>query len=174
MKNKENIMFHKVTTTLSKKHIAFLEFYAKEYNLTPSRLVAIAVDNECAKKEGTFFVDLNLPESGENEEYAYAEEAGRILSYMQTILHVTLDMLYIMRHEIGVPNKIKLLGAVRELLDKKMIEAYKPEAKAYVKEWEIYYRVRGKLKPKAIKLKNEGDDYKQYQKLKKKFEKKGE
>lgn len=169
----ENNKIERVTSYVSNKHMEFLVYYSQLYKLPITRLIAIAIDNECLKKENAFNVDLTLPESGENVEYAYAEQAGKILNYVRNLpFGTSLDMLYIVRHDIGISNKDVLLSAFKECLDKNMLEVYTPPRNMRTKRDDTtYYRLTGsdKSDKKAKSIRKKASQYETYQKYKKKF-----
>jgi hypothetical protein len=57
----------------------------------------------------------------------YAAESGKILNYLMKLpIGMALDTLLIARREFGIEDKEAVLCAVKELLDKNLIEYYKP------------------------------------------------
>jgi hypothetical protein len=98
-------------------HFAKLQEISKKKNIPLARLIAIAIDNEF-QKENPFEFDTTLPEAGTYEEYAFANEAGMIIRFLQKMKHgAELPILLLLRNEIGVPDKTIFLAAFKEALD---------------------------------------------------------
>jgi len=147
----------------------------KLHGLTVSRLISYAIENEMLEENG-FQVDLTLPES--TVEHSYAGEANRILGYLKKLrTGMTLDLLYIARHDFGVPDKTAFLGGLKECLDQKMVEEYlaPPTVKdgKTVKDECLKYRARVNnpvVRKKILKkAKTKEQEYQEYLKLQKKF-----
>lgn len=153
MKGRKKNM-EKITFACPMGHVLSLRKISALSDIDISKLVAIAVDNEMSKGlEGRFKVDLCLPDIDDVEEFAYAHEAGKLLDFLKVLQNGTsLMMLYILRHEIGVSDKDRLLYALSDLLQRKMVEAYRPEPTKYmieVPEDLIYYKAKFKKERKV-------------------------
>lgn len=162
----------RVQAFISQYHRDKLGYYCVDKSLPMSRLIAIAIDNEL-EKEKPFNFPLDLP-TQEYIEYAYVDEASKILAYMQKQnTGMTLDMLMILRHDIGIKDKETFLAAFRECLEKKMLEEYHQLKNNYAIDDYVdttYYRVVG-TGPKDTKvLRGKTTKYDRYLKLKKTFE----
>lgn len=149
---------------------------AKKLNLPYGRLISYAIENEL-KEENPFEVDLTLPDNLVHD--AYAQEAGKILGYMKKLrTGMSLDLLYIARHDFGVYEKDAFLGGFKQCLDTEVIEAYVQDASIIkiggVTGDIVKYRaktnnpvIRKKMMKKA---KTKDQEFAEYQKLRKKFE----
>lgn len=161
----------KTTCFVAKGHKDQLEYWSKIYKLPVSRLIAIAVDNEL-QRDKPFYLNLELPEN-DYIEFAFAEEAGKILTFMKTRTHtVGLDMLLIMRSDIGVPDKEIFLSAFRDLLDRGLIKAVPPPPSDFTVQPDENYKhyvVKGKKALTRKAMRRKGNRYEEYQKLKKEF-----
>lgn len=157
-------------------HAKELRRLSKKLKLPESRLIGFAIDNEMLEGgEDAFNVDLSLPDN--LEEFAYAHEAGKILNYMKKMrVGITLDLLYINRHDLGVSDRNAFLAGFAECLKQGTIESFVvPAENVKTGETDILkYRARvnnpvtrKKILKKAKKKENE---YEEYLKLKKKFE----
>jgi len=143
--------------------------FAKMYKLTKSRLVAIAINNEL-DKETPFKVDFTLPEG--IIEFSYAHEAGKIVTYMKGLRNgMSLDLLYVLRHDIGVPDADKFLAGFAECLQKEMLESYVAPANVKYTNSHDTTLYRLKLNNPVVRKKvmKKASKYEQYQKLKKEF-----
>lgn len=158
----------KISSYVSKHFYHRLKTLAGERKISLVRLVSIAVDNEF-QKEMPFEFDSDIP-TEEYIEYAFANEAGRILTYMKSFRYgAGLDILLLLRHDMAVPDRDTFLLAFRELLEKQMVKAYKPIDKKYIvyPEGYMHYKVRGTDTSKQARKKS--TRYEQYQKMKKEF-----
>lgn len=123
--------------------------------LPMSRLVAIALDNEL-DQEKPFYYNTELPEHA--EDYAYATEAERMLTYICRYPHgIGRDHLCLARYEFGVKDRSVVLAALAGLLATDMVEEVEPTRTKF-KFWMGTYRlVRAKdvhlhdRKPKRFK-----------------------
>lgn len=146
-----------------------------EMKLPVSRLLAIALDNELQKDHPFSDLLVKLPE-GEMLDYAYADQAGKILSYMQVNegTGFGIDQLILMRHDIGVPDKTELLNALKECLDKGFVEAVKPKKSKFMKTdfppGYVHYFIKGANTKEKKKVRKKASDFAHYQRLKKKFQ----
>lgn len=97
----------------------------KEFNRATgipfSRLIAIAIDNEFDSTT-PFNYPIPWPET-EYVEGDYMDEAVKIYNYMKNTFKgpIGYDMLLLLRLDIGVEDKKRMMGGVRELLEKNMI-----------------------------------------------------
>lgn len=173
MSTKDNKMTQ-LKTMVSYYHKDKLEKIAKIRKISVARLIAIAIDNELNNDE-SFKFDTSFP-GDEYVPYTYADEAGKLLKFMKTLrFGAGLDVLVLLRYDIGIPNKQVFLAAFRECLELNMIESFKrPKGKRNIKIYDpdyLYYRVKSeKGYETRIKRKHRVKEYDQYQKLKKKFE----
>lgn len=96
-----------------------------------SRLVAIALDNELDSTI-PFNYPCELPERV--TEYLYAAEAGRLLAFLtRAPTGVARDTIMLCRRDIGVMDRDALMGAMKELLDKNLIEEFDFKGKIRVR-----------------------------------------
>lgn len=151
-----------------------LQYYSKRHELPMSRLVAIALDNEIYDNEENipFKWDYTLPK-GEYAEYAFAEEAGRILTFMKNDEKgMSLDFLLTLRHDIGIKDKKVFLAAFNECLEKEMIEVFDmPETVKRVKfSSSVVYRLKSNNPKVTKKIRKKLSDRDKYERLKKRFE----
>lgn len=160
---------------IPKFHDNALREISKKRKISISRLVAFAIDNElCSERPFKFDTELSTEEI---VEYAYADEAGKILNFVKTLrIGAGLDILLLLRFEMGVPNKSVFLAAFKECLDKGMLEAFVPPVPRGrnvppVPEGYFYYRISNQ--PTAKQIKNKASRYDKYLKLKKELEKEG-
>lgn len=80
----------------------------------PQRLLAFQL-------EGIPLVKYEIPKV-DWEEYAYADQAHKIITYLQKYgSDIDLDLLIILRHDIGLPNIDTLLKAFAECIHHKFI-----------------------------------------------------
>ena len=166
----------KVSSFIPKYHMDRLRKIAKLRKISIARLIAVAIDHEL-EMERPFKFEVDLPVE-EYLEYAYAEEAGKIITHMNTMtLGAGLDILVLLRFDIGIPDKDIFLKAFKECLDKDMIESFPapvrddrpPPAEGY-----LYYCIKGHTPKDKKKLSRNAKQFGKYHSLKKKFEKEGE
>jgi len=135
--------------------------------LPMSTIVGLALDAEMERNPRLSY-DLTLPDN--YIEYAFAAEAGRILDYIKKLRKssISIDFIYMLRHDIGVTDKEKLLGAFRELIEKEfLVEVKAPFLTNY--KYPDDYKFYGV--PRTTKESKEEREYKQYLKLQEKFDK---
>lgn len=166
----------KLSGFLSIHNKALIEAQAEREERFTSMMIAVAIDNEMAK-EKPFELDLTLPDDDLDwRSNPYADEAGKIFNFLKSKEGVSLDMLYFLRHDIGIPTKHELLQGVRVLLSEDMIETYIPVLRSHegknLKKTIYYYRVKEteSKRQKKIREMREAREYEKFQKLKKKFE----
>lgn len=136
-----------------------------------TRLVAIAIENELLK-DNPFNYDIDTP----SEEYtplAFASEAQKILDYLGKVSGLSLDMLCILRHDIGIPDKKLFMLAFRECLLSNFLEEFKPKMPRFVTfkydDDYVFYRIKGSGKKEQKEIRKKASKYETYQKLKREF-----
>jgi len=138
-----------------------------------ARLIGYLVDNEFMKEpQDRFQFNCELPATGDHLEYAYAEEATKILNFVGTLTKgAGLDVLMMLRFKIGVPDKEAFLAAFKECLDKGMIEAFIPtiaKSRKPLADDYYYYRLAGQVTNRSEKMADK--EYKNYLRLQKKYQ----
>ena len=165
----DNLMKHMQlrTSNFAEKKIRAIASLRK---VSMSKIIAIAIDNEL-ERDKPFEFDLTFPDTDETVEYAYANEAGKILNFIKGLrIGAGLDILTLLRYDIGVPDKVTFLAAFKECLDNDVLETFKPKpsyAKAPMSDDYVCYRMKGHQTPRVKK--NKGKRYNDYLKLKKEF-----
>ncbi len=159
----------RVQSWISFEHNKILERFSKMYKLPISRLVAIAIENEIATKK-PFSIDFSFPI--DTVENAYANEAGKICKFMKTLrTGITLDFLYVLRHDFGVPERDEFLAGFNECIKNNLLESYDAPLTSKNMNGAILYRIKTNT-PKVNKAKRkDASDYEKYLKLKNKFDK---
>lgn len=156
----------KVTMWVSKTHAMKIENAAKRTKLPKSRVATLAFD-EGLEHNPNLEYDLTLPD--EYVEYAFAHEAGKILDYMKKQdIGLSPDMLFVLRHDIGIADKETLFGAFKELIEKEFIVKAKPPQRmnyTYPEDYE-FYEVKKDKKQKA-----KDKRYEKFLKLQREFQK---
>lgn len=95
---------------------------SSESGVPISRLCAIAIDNELDVEE-PFHYPTELPE--EYQEYAHADEAGKIMRYLQRFpLGTGRDTLMLCRRDIGIKTREGVMAGLRELLETGVVEEF--------------------------------------------------
>lgn len=164
--------FISLSTALSNYHAEKLQYHSSDRGLPLSRLIAFAVDNELAKEKPFANFPRSIPDE-EHEEYAYADQAGKILQFLKGTGGLSLDMLIVLRHDIGVPDISDFLAAFKECIDKKFVEAYTPHRAGRYFETKnnyVYYRLKGKAPLAERRKRREASEYAKHLKLKAKYE----
>jgi len=101
-----------------------LSNFCKMYNTYISRLVGIAIHNEL-EKDQPFKLDLTLPDLNNYVPNAFAEQAGKILHYLKdSEINFSLEMLYLVRDDIGILDKEEFLGGLKTCLDAGILETF--------------------------------------------------
>lgn len=163
---------NKLASYVPKYHLEKVRKISKSRKISMARLVAFAIDREL-QIERPFDFDCSL-EGIDNIEYAYADEAGRILNFIKTLrIGAGLDVLVLCRFEMNIPDKSVFLAAFKECLDKNMIEGFKPPVnpnRAPNADDYLYYRLIGDSPKDRKKMSKEAKEFEKYQKLKKKFD----
>lgn len=167
----------KMSFYIPKYHSEKIRAISKLRKVSMSRLIALLLDDELTKDE-KFTYDLSLA-SEEAVDYAYAEQASKLLNFMVKLEKgMGLDILTMLRYHIGIPDKLTFLGAFQELLSKEMIEPFKEKVatnRPPVADDYYHYRIAGSGKDRSKKLMSkDAKEFARYQKLKAKFEKEGE
>ena len=161
----------KLQTFVGKTQYEQLKFRSEVSKLPMSRLIAIAIDYEL-QKEKPFEWDMKIP-GGEYLEFTYADEAGKIVNYMRTLgsKGMSLDLLLLLRADMGIKDKNTFMQGFRECLEKKVVEPYVTNDLKY-KTDTIFYRVAGLSPLETKKVSKEVREYKAYLRLQKKYGKK--
>lgn len=116
-----------------------LKLKSEESGLPISRLIAIAIDNELDSPSP--FTYLCSWPINEYIEYAYVEEAQKIYQYLLKFPSgIGRDLLMLHRRDIGVTNRNDLMLALRELLEKDMIEEIPVPKNAKFKKYKKDYK----------------------------------
>lgn len=147
-----------------------LEKIVQEKKVPLSRLIAIAIEREL-ESEKPFEFDVSLPDD-EFVDFAFADEAGKILDYMGKIAGLSLDLMVLARHDMGVPDRQTFMYAVRECIAKELLVPFKPRQPRFVKfqyEDVIHYRIKGAEKPEKKKIRKEASEYQKFKRLEKKY-----
>lgn len=107
--------YEHTTLTLPRDYYDLLQKLALEKRVPVSRLIWWALDNEL---DCTNPFDYPCPPPTTTfVEYAYTAEAQKMHDFLIKYPEgVTVDMLVVMRRQIGIPNKATVLLALRELL----------------------------------------------------------
>lgn len=107
--------------------------------LPMSRLMAIALDNEF-DQEMPFHYPTDLLDEP-YEEYAYVNEANKILDYLCKFRNgIGRDALLLSRRDLGIEKREDILRGLRELYEKDMIEDVVPRRTRFT-FWLNSYRV---------------------------------
>ncbi len=161
-----------VASYVGKVHMEKLKEYSDNLQLSISRLIGMAIDDQLFEKKDPFNWEFDLDDNEEYIEYAYADEAGRIINFLKGLPNgLSKDQLMIVRHDMRIPDKKTFMLAFRECLEKRQIEPYTaPKSVKYPTKWETtLYRVVGTSPSDNRKKRNKIDDYALLQRLKKKF-----
>lgn len=156
-----------LSTYIGETQYQRLKSLSAKHNMTMSRLLAIALMNV---DDSVFDIDFTLPK--DVVEYAYSDEAYKILNYMSKYRPMTLDMLYVVMEDIGINTLEQLLGGFSELVRAKMLIKFNPKFKSKGDTKQQYWAVSEMVMEQ--KLKKEAQDFGRYERLKRKFEKKEE
>jgi hypothetical protein len=168
-KSDDNLMIHR-STNISKHANDKLRGISLYKKLTMSKLIAIAIDNELSKPK-PFELDLTLPDLDDYEEFAFADQACILVDYMRKLrVGAGLDVLMLLRHDIGLPDPQQFLCAFAECLKNEVIEPFLPKPKLGMPEYPkdyFYYRVKQAISKKVVKRRTK--EYDRYLKLKDRF-----
>jgi hypothetical protein len=142
----DNDFYRNVSVVLPKGTYDILKAKSMERRENVSKMIAVAIDNELGT-ENPFNFFCKIP-TGEYIEDVYLDEAFKIYKYMKSYSDknaksgIGLDRLVLARRDIGISDIMALLNGMRELLEKKQIERYRPLANASYFRSEDYYRIR--------------------------------
>lgn len=135
-------------TWLPKKTAAIIKEKHLETGVAMSRLIAIAVDNEL---DSTMPFHYPWPSSfpGEYVEYAYAEQAGKLLKFLERFPTGTQrESILLCRRDIGIETREEIIQAYRELIAQDLIQEFRtPHSQS------IYVRVVGLTREQIKKKK---------------------
>ena len=152
--------FVKIAGFTSSKTYRKLELHSEKNHISISQLVAIALDQQF-DKDYPFLLNTELSDD-DFVDYAYADEAGKIMSFLDdTEIGSTLEVLYLLRSEMGIENREAFLGGFRELMTKGVLDCYTPIKTMLRKhaEFQEYYRLVKNVpkirKPKQTKQEKE-------------------
>lgn len=146
-----------------------LDAYVKATGFSKSRLVGIAVFNEL-RRENPFEWDTTFPEDDDVVEYAYLDQAGRIMNFFKTqIRPIPLDFLLLIREDLGIPDRYEFLMGLKECLDKKMVIRSVSKKSKYYKDGTVLYGTKEQKTSNFKKVLKNANEYDKYKKLEKKF-----
>ena len=170
-------LLHKMQFYVPKFHYDRIKAISKARKMPMSRMIGLLIDDELLEDK-PFSYDLSGA-SEESVEYAYADQATKLLKFLtKQDKGMGLDVLTMLRYHIGIPDKLTFLGAFQECLSKEMIEPFKeklPSNRNPMPDDYFWYRIAGSGKDRSKKLMSkDAKEFAKYQKLKKKFEKEGE
>lgn len=101
-----------------------------ERQVPVSRLIAYAIDNEFDSK-----IPFNYPcalPAHDFIEYEYADEAARMATFMERFpAGVSKDSLMLLRRDMKIEQRSRVMGAYRELLTVGMIEEFRGRNMSY-------------------------------------------
>lgn len=159
-----------VQAYIGRKHFEQLLVLSRILKLPVSRLICIAVDNEFQKEE-PFKLNLELNQD-EYVEYAFADEAGKLMNFMKGLRNgMSLDLLYVLRKDIGIPDRTIFLQAFNECVKQGIIESYiNPPSVKYNNSFEtICYRLKSASPEARKKLRKKVSERETYERLKAKY-----
>ena len=153
-----------------------LKLLALERGIAISSLIGYAIDNEL-ERVNSFQASYDIPDD-EYVENAFADEAGKIVSFMRTHpIPLWLEKLALLRFDMGIPSKRRFLYGVRECIMKGMIVTFNTEDPDRTRPTEPYYRLKEnetqKEKAKKVRRTREQKAFDQYMKLGKELKAKG-
>jgi len=165
MRTKDSKLY-KPTAFASRYHFQQLDKIREETGISIGRLICIAIDNELMKEE-PFKLDTEIPDV-EHVEFAFADQAGKIIEYMKTLRSpIGLDMLLLLRHDIGIPERETFLLAFKECLTVRLIEPKEHKNDRYRPDYVMY----GLKKEDVVKkVRKQASEYDRYLRLKRKYE----
>ncbi len=148
-------LMERISCFISKHAKNKLMYYAHDKMMTLNRLVGIALDNELMK-EKPFDLETDYPDE-EYVEYAYVDDAAKIIAYLKRSTGFGLDMLLLMRHDIGIPDKRVFLLAFRECVEKEFLETFIPRIRVRATtnnpEDYVHYRLKKEFMPNEARNK---------------------
>jgi hypothetical protein len=122
--DKADDIFERLIVYVPAKTMIVLKNFSIRLYTPMSRLVAVALDKEIISDE-PFKYEFTIPK--DYREYMYAAECGRILDFLGKMkAGAAIDTIMLCRRDIGITEHSAVLGALAELLDKGMIESFKP------------------------------------------------
>ena len=158
---------------MSRGNKEILRRTSEEYGIPMTTLLGIALDKEIHSDQ-PFAYNLVLPE-GEMEEYAYVEEATKILDYMKVnaVKGMPLALLALIRKDMRVPDLEQFLSGFKECLNRELVEAFAAPIDGMFKypNGTILYKpiVSTKEISEAKRKFKKASKYETYQKLKREF-----
>lgn len=170
MTNKEERLLMKASTNIVEEDYEKLLYYSELTGHYKSRLIAIALHNEL-KKEKPFKLPIDMPDTF-YEEFKYADQAGKILNFLRKLdTGASLDLLYMLRNKIGIPDSEEFMEAWRELIEQDILKSYLPKPKyGKVNVKNPFYTLKGNDIEAKKKKRKKATRFERYQKLKKEFE----
>lgn len=116
-----------------------------------SRLIAIAIDNELDSPAP--FTYLCEESKAPYMEYAYVDEAGRLLRYMQAEFPAgaTIQTIMLCRRAFGILSRVDVMLAYRELLKTGMIEKFEKLNRHTGQIYELVKPVYDDVEPVPLK-----------------------
>lgn len=169
--SEENDQMFRVLGLVGKHSKKLLDNYSIKKGVPFTRLIGIAIANEL-EKDKPFEYDVSPPE-GEYIELAFVEEASKIMNYMSRSSGMSLELMCMVRHDMGLPDKKLFMLAFRECLLRGLIESYTPK-KSRLSKFEysddyVFYRTKGASTKKQKEVRKKASEYETFQKLKRKF-----
>lgn len=164
--------FKRISASASKYVDGSISYYSEARGIPKSRLIIFAILNEL-KKDKPFDIDLKIPDYDEYVEYEYADQAGKILSFLRTQEFPTgIDVLLSVRHDLGIEKEEDILRGFRELIEKDLITRHKPDKKYYrhAKDDYFVFCAKGDDPASKKKIRQEKYERKKLEELKKKYE----
>jgi hypothetical protein len=152
-----------------------LEIIARKKGLPLTMLIGLLIDQELQEIE-PFDFNLDLPD--DITEHAYADEAGKIVDYISRMPNgSSFETCYLIREELGITYKLDFLGGFKECLNHNSLYEYTPKDLFNYKhpKGTIHYKANEKVNgkfptPTSRAKKMNTKEYKEYERLKKKFE----
>ena len=168
-KHKDYYVMTKVTSSIVKSDYNKLAFHSEASGMPKARLIAIALHKEL-NREKPFKLPIETPDTF-YEEFKYADQAGKILEFLRLQdVGLGLDMLYMLREEIGIKSDEELIEAWRELIEQDVLVKSKPNRKCYPNvPDDYYYTVRGNDVKGKKQARKQASEFARYQRLKAKY-----
>ena len=136
---KEYNPMHMMRIFIPKSIYNILKFKSEEMRLPMQRLILFAMDNELDSGEPFNYVTKTPDQS--YVEYAYAEQATKLRSYLMKFPQGTgVDTLLLCRRDIGIPDRDILLLALRELVEQEIAIEIKPPSNVKFKKYKSGYK----------------------------------
>ena len=164
-------MSNKITTIVSNYHNEKVRDFVKLRKISLSRMIAGIIDNELSK-ENPFDFDCRLPDVNTYDINAYSDQGGKIISFLDTSdKGYGLDVLTMLRYDIGVPDKLEFLAGFAGALSIGLIivdDSHRPPSQDFGHDYK-YYKSKtvsgADLKQQRQRIK----DIKQLEKLQKRL-----